>query len=151
MNFQNNRILEKRIQKSPYLRPKYTLTDLTQTKKKILKKLDGYKEDEVDNIPIGTHVRYIVYQSGKSKFRLGGFLKLVKDEYVVLSNGRISWSVQRYARNKCNAIIHRTRFFRLLSALDKYKKEQAKKDKLIEKQQKELKKLKQLLKSKKLK
>ena len=81
-----------------YQRPKQTFTD-TLSVNEIKEKLTGYKKvNDVREILIGSHVRYFVKtpDSPKPLFRLGGFLtKFGEDyKYVVLSNGKASWSVQ---------------------------------------------------------
>lgn len=66
----------------------------------IKEKLAEYKQiDTIDinSIPLNTHMRYFTFhpQTGEKQFRLGGFLTKIDDEYVVLSNGKMSWSVQK--------------------------------------------------------
>lgn len=64
----------------------------------IKEKLEEYKQvDNIDDIPLNTHLRYFMIdiKTGKKSFRLGGFLTKIQDEYVVLSNGNLSWSVQK--------------------------------------------------------
>lgn len=78
-----------------YERPTRTFTD-NLTKEEIKHLLEDYKEMDIDDIKIGTHVRYLSYVNGKYKFRMGGMLTIIKGlpEYVVLSNGTKTWSVQ---------------------------------------------------------
>ncbi len=73
----------------------------TLTKENIAKKLEGYTRIEskkINNTPLNTHIRYFVMnpKTGEKQFRLGGYLTKVGDnnEYIVLSNGNFSWSVQ---------------------------------------------------------
>ena len=108
-----------------YQRPTKTLTDELQTNDKMREKLTNYiRVDDIDLIPLNTHLRYVTWQEtasgGQQKFRLGGFLKKKDYRYVVLSNGSISWSVQRYHWKKgANIETDKpewdTIFFRLLS------------------------------------
>lgn len=145
-SYQQNQFQERRMSEVPYLRPKQTKTDKIQTKKSILEKLKDYEEvDDITKVPLNTHIRYIVFQNGKSKFRLGGFLKIIKDEYLVLSNGKVTWSVQRYARNTKGKIIHKTRFFKIITNQEKEIRKKIKDKKTIEKQNREIKKLKKLV------
>lgn len=104
----------KRISKTKYERPKETYQDSLQNKQSIEEKLQGYDEVEmVEHIPIGTHTRYIVDTVGGSKFRTGGLLTMIQPEYVVMSNGDISWSVQRHnIDKKTGKKLKDTRFFR---------------------------------------
>jgi hypothetical protein len=83
-----------------YRRPKTTLQDKL-TYDEIKEKLKNYEKiTNFDDIPLYTHLRYIEVKevNGKKeyKFRLGGYLinKKFPDKYVVLSNGRLKWSVQ---------------------------------------------------------
>ena len=67
-------------------------------KKGDVKRLENYERvDDIDDVPINTHVRYVTLDKDKKQlFRLGGLLKIVDPRYVMLSNGRHTWSVQRY-------------------------------------------------------
>ena len=81
-------------------------TTYTKTKKsyqdnlspdEIKQKLEEYKQvDDIKEVPVNSHVRYFTFnpKTGKKQFRLGGFLAKIDNEYVVLSNGSLSWSVQ---------------------------------------------------------
>jgi hypothetical protein len=128
-----------------YRRPKTTLQDKL-TYDEIKEKLKNYeKVENLVDIPLYTHLRYIEVKevNGKKeyKFRLGGYLinKKFPDKYVVLSNGRLKWSVQ----------VANTVFYKSLAKIDEeendpniLKQEIAKlKDLLIEKEL-EIKKLK---------
>lgn len=85
-----------------YKRPKRTKQQML-TPEEIDQKLENYVEvDNIGDVPLNTHVRYFTIQTdkktGRTKklFRLGGFL-INKDnhkKYVVLSNGKSTWSVQ---------------------------------------------------------
>ncbi len=72
----------------------------TLTPEDIQKKLIDYlkvtHKEEIAKIPLETHIRYfsINKKTGEKLFRLGGFLKKVEEDYVVLSNNKLSWSVQ---------------------------------------------------------
>ena len=80
-----------------YKRPKKTLTDKLQNKKDIIEKLKGYKQVEnVSDLPIGTHVRYITWKNNAQRFCMGGWIRKMHDKYVILETNRFSWSVQRY-------------------------------------------------------
>ena len=63
----------------------------------IKKKLEEYKQiDDISNISLNSHLRYFSFnpKTGKKQFRLGGFLTKIDKDYVILSNGNLSWSVQ---------------------------------------------------------
>lgn len=73
----------------------------TLTKEDIKKNLIDYvKVDskDVSKIPLSTHIRYFTTnpKTNKTEFRLGGNLTKHGDnnQYIVLSNGTFSWSVQ---------------------------------------------------------
>jgi len=84
-----------KISDTDYDRPELTYTDLL-TKKDIEGLLLDYeKVDDLDSIPIGTHIRYFENKDGELKFRVGGILKFKGlPDYVVLNNGKVGWSVQ---------------------------------------------------------
>jgi hypothetical protein len=64
----------------------------------IKKKLEEYQQvDSIYDVDLNTHLRYFTLdKNGKKQFRLGGFLTKINKEnkYVILSNGKLSWSVQ---------------------------------------------------------
>jgi len=71
------------------------------TKEDIAKKLEDYvrvESNKVTTLPLNTHLRYFTInpKTGEKNFRLGGYLTKVGDnnEYVILSNNELSWSVQ---------------------------------------------------------
>jgi hypothetical protein len=64
----------------------------------IKEKLADYKPiQDINDVPLNTHIRYfsVDKKTGKKQFRLGGFLTKNEDKYIVLSNGKLSWSVQK--------------------------------------------------------
>ncbi len=64
----------------------------------IKEKLQEYTQlDTIDDTPLNSHIRYFTVdkKTGKKQFRLGGFLTKIDNDYVVLSNGKLSWSVQK--------------------------------------------------------
>jgi hypothetical protein len=64
----------------------------------IKQKLEEYSQvDKIDDVSLNSHLRYftINVKTGKKQFRLGGFLTKIDKDYVVLSNGTLSWSVQK--------------------------------------------------------
>jgi hypothetical protein len=92
----------KRLTKDNYDRPDKTVQD-TLTKDEIAEKLDGYtRVKNIAEVPLNTHLRYFSTDINKKtgaterKFRLGGFLinNSNHKKYIVLSNGKLSWSVQ---------------------------------------------------------
>jgi hypothetical protein len=82
-----------------YKRPNKTVQEMLSTDD-IKDKLKGYLSiDNINNVQIGTHLRYFAKdkKTGEYKFRLGGILfKKDNDKpYVILSNGDLSWSAQK--------------------------------------------------------
>ena len=80
-----------------YQRPKKTYQEQL-TAEEIEEKLDGYvKVDDLDEVPLNTHMRYFTTDKrGQKVFRMGGFLyRRDDDRYVILTNGKDRWSVQR--------------------------------------------------------
>jgi hypothetical protein len=52
--------------------------------------------ETIDEAQLNSHIRYFsIDNKGKKQFRLGGFLTKLDTDYVVLSNGKLSWSVQK--------------------------------------------------------
>ena len=82
--------------------------------------------------PLKTHVRYFTIdkKTGKNVFRMGGFLNKVNDEkeYVILTNGKITWSVQ----------VNNSQFWRKLS-LEEIRQEYEEEIKILKKNNKILK------------
>lgn len=62
----------------------------------IKKKLEEYKViEDIRTAPLNAHVRYFtINKSGEKQFRLGGFVTKIQDEYIILANNNLSWSVQ---------------------------------------------------------
>lgn len=107
-----------------YNRPNVTFTD-SLTKEDIINYLQDYElvdKNNIDSIPLGTHIRYITEVDGIKKFRTGGKIIKVDKDYFVLASGRLKWSVQ-----KANTI-----FFKLIS-IETVRKEL---NKIIEEQRK---------------
>ena len=80
-----------------YKKPAKTFQE-TLSPDEIKKKLEDYKQiNEIDGLPLNTHIRYFITNmtTGKKQFRLGGYLTKIDKEYIVLSNGNFSWSVQK--------------------------------------------------------
>jgi len=78
-----------------YKRPKVTAQDKL-TPKQVKELLENYVEiDNIKEVPLDTHIRYFTKDKGKKKFRTGGFLlnKANSDKYIILTNRKISWSV----------------------------------------------------------
>lgn len=81
---------------SNYKRPEKTFQDIV-SKDEIKKLLKNYiPVGNIFNTPIDTHIRYFSIIDGKKKFRMGGTLAKVNENkgYIVLRNGKITWSVQ---------------------------------------------------------
>ena len=63
----------------------------------IKQKLDEYKQiTDIGEVSLNTHIRYFTIDTvnNTKQFRLGGFLTKIEPEYIILSNGKLSWSVQ---------------------------------------------------------
>ena len=80
-----------------YKRPNKTYQE-TLSLNEIDEKLAGYvKVDNIEEVPLNRHLRYFIKQAdGTEIFRLGGFLqnKSNAHKYVMLTNGKQTWSVQ---------------------------------------------------------
>lgn len=87
------------IKDDNYKRPILTYTDKLSKKqiKELLYDYDEIKDiDELKDVQIGTHIRYFEKKNNELKFRTGGILTVNTGlpKYIVLNNGRLSWSVQ---------------------------------------------------------
>lgn len=155
----------KSLTKSNFQRPKTTYTDTLQNKKAMEEKLKNYERvDDIDDVPLNTHVRYVTLDKDKKQvFRLGGLLKKIHSKYVQLSNGSYIWSVQKYHYSDDpneEEPIYETIFFRIISRnrqiqnqkkeMEDQKKEMENKQQklidIINKQSKEIEQLKKLIK-----
>jgi hypothetical protein len=94
-----------RISKDKYKKPANTVQDnLTQEDINIL--LEEYNEiDDIHQLKTGLHIRYYsIVKTGRTEkklFRMGGTIIKIDFEkkYMVLSNGKLSWSVQLNDKN----------------------------------------------------
>ena len=116
---------------------KLTWSQRHQTKEQILDKLTDYIEiGIIEEIPKNTYVRYLTLVDRKICLRFGGFLKIVKNNYIVLENNGKRWNVQRCFYENEQPIFY-TRFFvnkKYSYLLDRYNpKLDKKKDDLIDK------------------
>jgi hypothetical protein len=86
-----------RLTNDKYKKPKVSYTELL-TQDEIKEKLNDYtKVQTINDVMLGSHVRYISKDSeGIFQFRMGGTLLNKKGlpAYVVLGNGAKTWSVQ---------------------------------------------------------
>ena len=156
----NDNTFLKSLTKSNFQRPKITYTDTLQNKQSMQEKLKNYERvDDIDDVPLNTHVRYVTLDKDKKQvFRLGGLLKKIHSKYVQLTNGTHILSVQKYHYSDDQSDdepLFETVFFRIMSKnrqIETQKKEmQAQNQQLIDlvnKQAKEIEELKNLLQQK---
>ena len=85
-----------------YVKPERTYQE-SLTNEEIEEKLKDYSRismSDLETLPIYTHLRYITINDkndkSQNKFRIGGWLSNNKNcsKYIVLTNGKKSWSVQ---------------------------------------------------------
>jgi hypothetical protein len=85
--------------KDNYKRPELTYTDKL-SKAQVRELLNDYEQihnkNNLKDVPPGTHIRYFEMKDGELKFRTGGLITINTGlpDYIILSNGKISWSVQ---------------------------------------------------------
>ena len=137
----------KRLSKdTDYKRPKSTIQDKLSADE-IQEKLEDYIEvEDISKVPLNTHLRYFTIvtepkkKTSKKMFRLGGFLsnKNEYEKYVILSNGKNSWSV-----NTKTSIFYRKMGVEEIK--ESYKDEVDELNELVGKKNKEIKKLKKEL------
>jgi len=98
-NVSSDKKLNLRITETEYERPLITHTEKL-SKQQIQKLLEDYEQinniEELSKVPIGTHLRYFDKKDNELKFRTGGVLIVNTGlpDYIILSSGHISWSVQ---------------------------------------------------------
>ena len=142
-----------------YVKPAKTYRELL-TKKDMANLLKEYIEEDIEKIPVSSHVRYIKLKDNKQQFFTGGTIIFKGDNYVILSNKnkyskkpRITWSVQKSVEDK-NGEEFKTVFFVKITTMEMQLKEEIlgleekvlEQDEIIEKQNKEILKLKKYLK-----
>jgi hypothetical protein len=84
------------IKNSNYIRPELTYTDLL-TKEQIETLLIDFEEiKDINEVSIGTFIRYFEYKDDELKFRVGGILSVKRPDegYIYLKNNQINWPVQ---------------------------------------------------------
>jgi hypothetical protein len=84
--------------KSKYVRPKVTYTDTIQTQEKIKALLENYiKIENIDEIPLGTFVKYITFTNNRPRLCIGGRLYKKHKDYIMLKGrNHVLFSVQKY-------------------------------------------------------
>ena len=98
-------------------RPEQTETDrINSDPEEIKKKLENYIEvDNIDFVTINTHVRYFIFDTRvkEYRFRLGGLLAKKDNNFVVFSNGQLTWSVPKISEFEGKT--YPTKFYRILN------------------------------------
>jgi hypothetical protein len=94
-----NPTITKRISRNKFNNNNDKTFQETLTNEQIKQYLNDYNQvEDINKIGISTHLRYFTIDSKTNKklFRLGGFLNKFghNGEYLILSNGDLSWSVQ---------------------------------------------------------
>jgi hypothetical protein len=140
-------IITKRLSRDTSYKPTDKTYQQSLTNEDIIKKLEDYekvKSNDIFLIPLNTHLRYFTVnpKTGKTEFRLGGVITKFGDnrEYVVLSNGKFTWSVQLnnttfYKKLSINQIKENIKL-ETLSQIKKDKKESKNIDELLEENKK---------------
>lgn len=95
----NKKIISKKLSDVPYVGdPKKSITQ-NLTAEEIKDLLDGYKITEFQNLKLLHHIRYFSKNetTGEVSFRTGGTIVGIdyEKEYLALSSGTLSWSVQK--------------------------------------------------------
>jgi len=127
-----------RLSNENFARPEITFQDTIQNNNDMEKYLKNYtKVKDIDKVALGTHLRYVTIDKDKKvAFRLGGKLMKNVEKYVVLSNGKQAWSVQKLHYLDDGKPPVETAFFKQTDKYDKLldiiQKQQAKIDKLTQ-------------------
>ena len=84
--------------KKKYIRPEITYTDTIQSREKMKKLLEDYtKIENIDEIPLGTFIKYITLKNNKPRLCIGGRLyKKHKDYIMIKGRNHVIFSVQKY-------------------------------------------------------
>lgn len=84
--------------KKKYTRPEITYTDTIQSREKMKQLLEDYTRIEnIDEIPLGTFIKYITFTNNKPRFCIGGRLYKKKQDYVMIKGrNHVIFSVQKY-------------------------------------------------------
>ena len=137
-----------RLNKDKYNRPLITLQDKLSQDEVNDKLFDYVEVDDISKVKLNTHIRYFILKTdAKTKkttklFRLGGYLinKENANKYIVLSNGKNTWSVQTldtifYRKLDSQEIMdkYENQILNLNNKLIKYKKELGRLRKILEK------------------
>ena len=83
---------------NPNERQTFTYSDSLQSMDKIQEQLKGYERvEDIDDIEIGTPIRYITWKYGKMRFCVGGLLIAKLPTYCKLTNYKkdIQWNVKK--------------------------------------------------------
>jgi hypothetical protein len=108
---------------SNYERPKKTYTDFLNevlenqgfNAPSIQEKLKNYiKVPNNNELKKDDHIRYFIWDNkyNKLKFRTGGFVKFINDDYLILTNKKnFNWSVQKKVKSN-EGIVYRTLFYK---------------------------------------
>jgi len=118
-------------------RPKRTFTDTLQNTTAMKNRLKNFvRVNNIDDVYLGTFVRYVTWKNEKQYFCLGGFLKEKHKNYVKLANDTFHWSVSKKHFNDKKEMIFNTVFFRSLTMSERQEREKMRQ----QKKQEELKK-----------
>ncbi len=92
----NNSHMPNKLSESLFERPLLTYQDMLTRKDIEGQLLDYEKVTNLEDVPVGTHIRYFESKNSELKYRVGGILtiKTGLPAYIILSNGKVSWSVQ---------------------------------------------------------
>ena len=96
MNESQNNPNKKSLKK--YTRPKITYTDTLQSAEKIKKSLENYdRVNDIDELPLGTFIKYITFTNNKPRLCIGGILYKKCNDYVMIKGrNHIIFSVQKH-------------------------------------------------------
>jgi hypothetical protein len=104
----------------------------------IKQRLDKYVETPIDKINVSSHVRYFIFDKNQKKYmlRLGGILTKKEKDFVILSNGELTWSVS--LQIVFEDVPYPTKFWRILTNEQYQEKKHGEKAKQLESQNEEL-------------
>lgn len=84
--------------------------------------IDFYEIENIDYVPIGTIVRYLIYNNNYHKYiiRMGGVMVNNNEDHICISSMRYKWRVPKQVKCSIDGSINKTRFFKIQSNDEKY-------------------------------
>jgi hypothetical protein len=102
---QNDRVIDENIKKIKNTR-NYKHIDISS-----IESLNGFHEEDIENISIGTYCKYVSLKNNEEVFNYGGLLRKCEKTYCLLMKGNYFFKISKHILNKKGQKIYTTRFF----------------------------------------